>query len=40
MIKLYQSIDHIKTRFGEGSLIRGRSLFPNRNIPEGFLNRK
>jgi DNA polymerase IV len=32
MIKLYQSIDHIKTRFGEGLLVRGRSLFPNRNV--------
>ena len=31
MIKLYQSIDHIKTRFGEALLVRGRSLFPNRN---------
>ena len=32
MIKLYQSIDHIKSRFGEGALVRGRSLFPNRNL--------
>jgi DNA polymerase-4 len=31
MISLYQSIDHIKKRFGEGLLVRGRSLFPNRN---------
>jgi DNA polymerase-4 len=27
MIKLYQSIDQIKTRFGEDALFRGRSLF-------------
>jgi DNA polymerase-4 len=31
MIRLYQSIDHIKSRFGEGLLVRGRSLFPNRS---------
>jgi DNA polymerase-4 len=31
MIRLYQSIDHIKTRFGENLLMRGRSLFVNRN---------
>ena len=31
MISLYQSIDHIKKRFGEGLLVRGRSLFPDRN---------
>jgi DNA polymerase-4 len=31
MIRLYQSIDHIKNRFGEGLLVRGRSLFPNRS---------
>jgi DNA polymerase-4 len=27
MIQLYQSIDHIKNRFGEGLLVRARSLF-------------
>jgi DNA polymerase-4 len=27
MIQLYQSIDHIKNRFGEQLLVRGRSLF-------------
>jgi DNA polymerase IV len=32
MISLYQSIDHIKKRFGEGILIRGRSVFHDRNI--------
>jgi DNA polymerase-4 len=32
MISLYQSIDHIKKRFGEGLLIRGRSVFHDRNI--------